>query len=41
MLRAALTIAKKDIYSELRTKQVLGTMIIFAGLVILVLKLCF
>jgi heme exporter protein B len=41
MLRAALTIAKKDIYSELRTKQVLGTMIIFAGLVILVLSFAF
>jgi heme exporter protein B len=41
MFRAALTIAKKDIYSELRTKQVLGTMIIFAGLVILVLSFAF
>jgi heme exporter protein B len=41
MLRAALTIAKKEIYSELRTKQVLGTMIIFAGLVILVLSFAF
>nr|WP_263325766.1 heme exporter protein CcmB [Neobacillus sp. Marseille-Q6967] len=41
MLRAALTIAKKDLYSELKTKQVLCTMMIFAGLVILVLSFAF
>ncbi|MEW9049682.1 MAG: heme exporter protein CcmB [Neobacillus sp.] len=41
MLRTALTIAKKDLYSEFKTKQVLGTMVIFAGLVILVLSFAF
>lgn len=41
MFRTAFTIAKKDLYSEIKTKQVLGTMIIFAGLVILVLSFAF
>ncbi|CAM3803234.1 heme exporter protein CcmB [Mesobacillus zeae] len=37
----AFLIAKKDLYSELRTRQVLGTMIIFSGLVILVFSFAF
>ncbi|MDP4161593.1 MAG: heme exporter protein CcmB [Bacillota bacterium] len=41
MLRAALLLAKKDLLSELKTKQVLATMIIFAGLVILVFSFAF
>lgn len=41
MIRSALLIAKKDLYSELKTKQVLATMIIFAGLVILVFSFAF
>ncbi|WML47559.1 heme exporter protein CcmB [Neobacillus sp. PS3-34] len=41
LLRSALLIAKKDLYSELKTKQVLATMIIFAGLVILVFSFAF
>lgn len=41
IVRTALTIAQKDLISELKTKQVLGTMIIFAGLVILVLSFAF
>jgi heme exporter protein B len=40
-LKTALLIAKKDLYSELKTKQVLGTMVIFAGLVILVFSFAF
>jgi heme exporter protein B len=41
LLRNALILAKKDLYSELKTKQVLATMIIFAGLVILVFSFAF
>lgn len=41
LLRSALLLAKKDLYSELKTKQVLATMIIFAGLVILVFSFAF
>lgn len=40
-LNTAFLIAKKDLYSELKTKQVLGTMVIFAGLVILVFSFAF
>ncbi len=40
-LRTALLLAKKDLYSELKSKQVLATMIIFAGLVILVFSFAF
>jgi len=39
--KTALLIAQKDLYSELKTKQVLATMIIFAGLVILVFSFAF
>jgi heme exporter protein B len=41
LLRNALILAKKDLYSEIKTKQVLATMIIFAGLVILVFSFAF
>jgi heme exporter protein B len=41
LIRNALILAKKDLYSELKTKQVLATMIIFAGLVILVFSFAF
>lgn len=41
LLRNAFLLAKKDLYSELKTKQVLATMIIFAGLVILVFSFAF
>ncbi|WML45261.1 heme exporter protein CcmB [Neobacillus sp. PS3-40] len=41
MIKTALLLAKKDLYSELKTKQVLTTMIIFAGLVILVFSFAF
>jgi heme exporter protein B len=41
LIRNALLLAKKDLYSELKTKQVLATMIIFAGLVILVFSFAF
>jgi heme exporter protein B len=41
MLRTALLLAKKDLLSELKTKQILVTMIIFAGLVILVFSFAF
>jgi heme exporter protein B len=41
LMRNALILAKKDLYSELKTKQVLATMIIFAGLVILVFSFAF
>jgi heme exporter protein B len=41
MLRSALLIAKKDLYSEWKTKQILVTMVIFAGLVILVFSFAF
>lgn len=40
-LRTALLLAKKDLNSELKSKQVLTTMIIFAGLVILVFSFAF
>lgn len=40
-LKSALLIAKKDLYSELKTKQVLVTMVIFAALVILVFSFAF
>ncbi|MDF2903775.1 MAG: cytochrome c-type biosis protein CcmB, partial [Bacillus sp. (in: firmicutes)] len=39
--KTALLIAQKDLYSELKTKQVLATMIIFAGLTILVFSFAF
>jgi heme exporter protein B len=39
--KTSLLIAQKDLYSELKTKQVLATMIIFAGLVILVFSFAF
>jgi heme exporter protein B len=41
LIRTALLLAKKDLLSELKTKQVLVTMIIFAGLVILVFSFAF
>lgn len=41
LLKTAFLLAKKDLYSELKTKQVLTTMIIFAGLVILVFSFAF
>jgi heme exporter protein B len=41
MFRTALELAKKDLYSEMKTKQVLTTMIIFAGLTILVFSFAF
>jgi heme exporter protein B len=41
MLRAALLLAKKDLFSELKTKQILVTQIIFAGLVIVVFSFAF
>jgi heme exporter protein B len=41
MIKTAFLLAKKDLYSELKTKQVLTTMIIFAGLVILVFSFAF
>lgn len=41
LFRTALELAKKDLLSELKTKQVLVTMIIFAGLVILVFSFAF
>ncbi|OCA91061.1 transcriptional regulator [Bacillus sp. FJAT-27225] len=40
-LRSALLLAKKDLYSEFKTKQVMVTMAIFAGLVILVFSFAF
>jgi len=39
--KTAMLIARKDLYSELKTRQVLGTMVIFAGLVILVFSFAF
>lgn len=41
LLKSALLLAKKDLYSEFKTKQVLVTMVIFAGLVILVFSFAF
>jgi heme exporter protein B len=41
LFRTALLLAKKDLYSELRTKQILVTQIIFAGLVIVVFSFAF
>jgi heme exporter protein B len=41
VLRTALLLAKKDILSELKTKQILVTQIIFAGLVIVVFSFAF
>lgn len=41
LLKSALLLAKKDLFSELKTKQVLATMVIFAGLVILVFSFAF
>jgi heme exporter protein B len=41
LLKTAFLLAKKDLYSELKTKQVLTTMIIFAGLTILVFSFAF
>ncbi|WP_160721603.1 heme exporter protein CcmB [Bacillus sp. USDA818B3_A] len=39
--RTALLLAQKDLYSELKTKQILTTQIIFAGLVIVVFSFAF
>jgi len=41
LIRTALFLAKKDLYSELKTKQILTTQIIFAGLVIVVFSFAF
>ncbi|MEH7546320.1 MULTISPECIES: heme exporter protein CcmB [Bacillaceae] len=41
LFRTALFLAKKDLYSELKTKQILTTQIIFAGLVIVVFSFAF
>lgn len=41
IFRTALLLAKKDLYSELKTKQILVTQIIFAGLVIVVFSFAF
>ncbi|PFP31268.1 transcriptional regulator [Bacillus sp. AFS073361] len=41
IFRTALLLAKKDLYSELKTKQIMVTQIIFAGLVIVVLSFAF
>ncbi len=41
LLRTACLLAKKDLYSELKTKQVLLTQIIFAALVIVVFSFAF
>lgn len=41
LVKTALLLAKKDLYSEFKTKQVLATMVIFAGLVILVFSFAF
>ncbi len=41
MFKTALLIAKKDLYSELKTKQVLVTMLVFSLLVILVFSFAF
>lgn len=40
-LNAVLTIAWKDVASELRTKEMIGTMLIFTGLVIVVFSFAF
>lgn len=41
LLKAAITIAGKDIHSEWKTKQLLTTMLIFAGLVIVAFSFAF
>ncbi|GHI01009.1 heme exporter protein CcmB [Neobacillus kokaensis] len=41
LLRTAVLLAKKDLYSELKTKQILVTQIIFAALVIVVFSFAF
>lgn len=41
LFRTAILLAKKDLYSELKTKQVLVTQIIFAALVIVVFSFAF
>ncbi|MBI0576294.1 heme exporter protein CcmB [Neobacillus cucumis] len=41
LFRTALLLAKKDLLSELKTKQILVTQIIFAGLVIVVFSFAF
>ncbi|MFD0827632.1 heme exporter protein CcmB [Neobacillus sp. M.A.Huq-85] len=41
LFRTALMLAKKDLLSELKTKQILVTQIIFAGLVIVVFSFAF
>lgn len=41
MLRSALLLAQKDLFSEWKTKQILVTQIIFAGLVIVVFSFAF
>jgi len=41
LFRTALLLAKKDLYSELKTKQIMVTQMIFAGLVIVVFSFAF
>jgi heme exporter protein B len=41
IIRHALIIAQKDLYSEWKTKQTISTMLIFSGLVILVFSFAF
>lgn len=41
IIKPALLLASKDLKSELKTKQVLATMLIFAGLVILIFSIAF
>ncbi|MEH7305609.1 heme exporter protein CcmB [Neobacillus drentensis] len=41
LFRTALLLAKKDLYSEFKTKQIMVTQIIFAGLVIVVFSFAF
>jgi heme exporter protein B len=41
IFRTALLLAQKDLYSELKTKQIMVTQIIFAGLVIVVFSFAF
>lgn len=41
LFRTAFLLAQKDLYSELKTKQILVTQIIFAGLVIVVFSFAF
>jgi len=41
LFRTALLLAKKDLYSEVKTKQIMVTQMIFAGLVIVVFSFAF